>query len=372
MPHVMQLLWICGPPGIGKTTTAWELYSRLITDGTPTGFVDIDQLGMSFPEPQDDPGRYRMKERNLGEVARGFGAAGARCVVVSGVADPVNGTAGDLERLAPADVTLCRLRSDREELRARYIERGARLEVVEAALAEADALDRSDFADKCVDTTGAAVSEVLRRMGERLGDWPVIDSPHSSAVRGPAPNLISGPSQGSGPILWLCGPAGVGKSSVGWEIYQRVLGSGVPAAFVDLDQLGFLRPSKPDDRNGHRLKAGNAAALWNTFRAAGARCMIMVGPVDGHRDVSTYVDALPKATVTLIRLHAGRTDLERRISLRARGHGPSLPGDELPGKSPEYLRGLADRAARVAQRLERERVGDLYVATDGRTISQVA
>jgi uncharacterized protein YhfF len=30
--------------------------------------VDIDQLGMCYPEPASDPGRHRMKARNLGAV----------------------------------------------------------------------------------------------------------------------------------------------------------------------------------------------------------------------------------------------------------------------------------------------------------------
>ncbi|WP_416529803.1 hypothetical protein [Streptomyces coelicoflavus] len=45
------VLWLCGPPGVGKTTVAWELYSRLGRDGIGGAFVDVDQVGICYPEP---------------------------------------------------------------------------------------------------------------------------------------------------------------------------------------------------------------------------------------------------------------------------------------------------------------------------------
>lgn len=34
-------------------------------------------------------------------------------------------------------------------------------------------------------------------------------------------------------VLWLCGPSGVGKSSVGWEMFTQLSRMGVKAGFVD-------------------------------------------------------------------------------------------------------------------------------------------
>ncbi|MGW2643107.1 hypothetical protein [Streptomyces sp. NPDC001348] len=67
-----------------------------------------------------------------------------------------------------------------------------------------------------------------------------------------------------------CGANGVGKSTVGFEVCQRVLGAGATAAYLDLDQLGFCRPV-PDDPANHRVKVRNLAAVWRTYRAAGHR-----------------------------------------------------------------------------------------------------
>jgi adenylylsulfate kinase-like enzyme len=42
------------------------------------------------------------------------------------------------------------------------------------------------------------------------------------------------------PFLWLCGPSGVGKSSVGWQIFSQVRRSGIKAGYLDFDQVGPL------------------------------------------------------------------------------------------------------------------------------------
>src|SRR4051812_23524774 len=85
--RVIPVLWLCGPPGVGKTTVGWQLYADLVDEGVPVGYVDIDQLGMCFPEQPTDPDRHELKARNLGAVVAWFEAAGCECVVVSGVVD---------------------------------------------------------------------------------------------------------------------------------------------------------------------------------------------------------------------------------------------------------------------------------------------
>lgn len=93
----IPVLWLCGPPGVGKTTVAWELYRQLTRSGVPAGCVDVDQLGICYPEPPGDPGRHRLQAANLAAVLPGYQAAGARCLVVSGVVDAAHGV--HVERL---------------------------------------------------------------------------------------------------------------------------------------------------------------------------------------------------------------------------------------------------------------------------------
>jgi adenylylsulfate kinase-like enzyme len=68
---LIPVLWVCGPPGVGKTAVGWEIFSQLTQAGIEAGYADADQLGMCYPEPASDPGRYRIQARNLAAVTEG-------------------------------------------------------------------------------------------------------------------------------------------------------------------------------------------------------------------------------------------------------------------------------------------------------------
>jgi adenylylsulfate kinase-like enzyme len=42
-------------------------------------------------------------------------------------------------------------------------------------------------------------------------------------------------ARGPVPVLWITGPAGVGKSTVSSQLFTELAGSGVPTAFADAD-----------------------------------------------------------------------------------------------------------------------------------------
>jgi DNA polymerase III delta prime subunit len=375
----LPVLWLYGPAGVGKTTAAWRLFTQLARDGTPTGYVDIDQLGMCYappgpdqwaPEPVSDPGRYRMKDRNLDAVVANFRAAGARCAVVSGVVDAIRGV--DAGSVAHAALTPCRLRCEPAELLRRRASRGRLGDEGDEELRYAEALDRNHRTDVCIDTTGRTVTEVLDLVRERTPGWPRIGIPAQAEGGGTAKPYRT-PASSPGDILWLSGPTAVGKSTVGWHIYERVRRSGCHSAFVDLEQIGFHRPVPTADPGNHRLKAANLGALWTTFHARGARHLVVVGPVDCADTVRTYAAALPAATVTLCRLHAGREQLTERVMLRGKGLSSwEIPGDELKGQSAAVLDRVADQAAAEAEALEAAGIGDLRIDTDGRPAPDIA
>jgi adenylylsulfate kinase-like enzyme len=370
------VLWLCGPSGVGKTAVGWEYFSQLTRAGVAAGFVDIDQLGICYPEPAADPGRYRMKTQNLGDVVATFGAAGMRCVVVSGVVDPRHGVDADL--LPQAALTLGRLRAADHVIRERLAARDETVDGVDDALREADELDASDFADFCVDTTALTVPEVVELARERSRGWPSGTGATRARVAGAAACQLdlatrqSG-SAGSGPVLLVCGPTGVGKSTVGWEVYMRLRRAGLTAAYLDLDQIGFCRPAPRDDPGNHRVKARNLAAIWTTYRAAGAQCLVAVGPAEDGCAARTYADALPASTMTLCRLHAGPDELTRRILRRGQGAGSwAQPGDPLVGRPVAELRRIAAQAVAMANSRERAGPGELRIDTEGRTVAQAA
>jgi adenylylsulfate kinase-like enzyme len=364
---LIPVLWLCGPPGVGKSTVGWEIFAQLTAAGIAAGYVDIDQLGMCYPERVSDPGRHRMKVQNLGAVVANYRAAGARCVIVSGVVDPGRGLHADMVPLAA--FTVCRLWAGRDELTQRFLGRGGQAGLLPEVLRDAAAMDSSGFADVCVDTTGLPAAEAARLVRERLAGWPGL----TGLSRPPEAGPDEGPATAAdGSILILCGPAGVGKSAVGFEVYQRTLRAGSAAAYIDLDQIGFCRPAPAGDPGNHSVKARNLAGVWQTYRAAGARCLVAVGPVETDAAAKVYAAALPRAAITLCRLHAGAYELSRRIMLRGQGGSWPQPGDPLAGQPTAYLLRAAASAAAGAEALECALTGALRIDTDGLSVAEAA
>jgi hypothetical protein len=259
----LPVLWLCGPPGAGKSAAGWALYAGLAQSGARAGFADIDQLGMCLPTPPDDPQRYRLKERNLSAVAGNFRAAGCNAVIVSGDLGPSPGISSGTD--PGTSVTICRLRASPDELRRRLTSRLGGPDLVAGALRQAEELDRTSFADACVGTDGLTVAEVARLVRERCGGWlpervAGAGADHIAPVA--ADQAAPAPAVGAdGDVLLVCGATGTGKSAAGFEVYLRQLRAGAAAAYIDLAQIGFMSPEPADDPGGHRLKARNLADL---------------------------------------------------------------------------------------------------------------
>jgi hypothetical protein len=114
------------------------------------------------------------------------------------------------------------------------------------------------------------------------------------------------------PFLWLYGASGVGKSTLGWELFRQLSAANVNGAYVDADQLGLCYPLTPDDHFNHHLKAANLAAAWQGHHAAGAKYLIVSGFVATADEIGIYAEAVPDTTLTVCRLHAGPATLKAR------------------------------------------------------------
>ncbi|MFI0448457.1 hypothetical protein [Actinomadura sp. 6N118] len=163
------------------------------------------------------------------------------------------------------------------------------------------------------------------------------------------------------PVLWVCGPVGVGKSTIGFEIFMQVIRDGVRAAYVDVKQIGFM--SSADE-----IWKANLAAMQPVFSEAGARCLIVSGGVDDP-DASV----LPECAVTVCRLHAGPDQLTERIMARGGGAGPAIPGDDLRGQPAATLREIARQAIRDAAAPQSSGMGsDIRIDTGNLSVEESA
>jgi hypothetical protein len=282
---------------------------------------------------------------------------------VSGVVDASRGPEIDL--VGGDQITVCRLRVDPAELVTRVARRRGSTAQADAALREGEFLDQSTFTDLCVDTTGLSVNEVANRVCAQIGDWPCVTSGTGGGQSWPPQSAAGEP--GPGEVLWLCGPTGVGKSTVGFSAYLAVLRSGVPATYVDVDQLGFCA-TKPTD---HLLRARNLAALWASFLSVGAQALVVVGPIATRSEAMVYEQALPTATFTWCRLHANRAELARRILSRREGGSWPQPGDPLSGQPIKDLLEVTNRVVADAQILERQGPG-LRIEVDDLAVEEAA
>lgn len=146
--------------GVGKSTAGWLVYRRLAV----AAFVDTDQLGLCYPAAEDDPQNHRMKARNLAGLQ--FPPAP---IVVAGGVDSAGTWQIYRDALGSRPVTMCRLRVDAVELRARIEARGGPLAALaDEAVEMAAALDGTDFSDITINTSGRSAGDVAELVLERM------------------------------------------------------------------------------------------------------------------------------------------------------------------------------------------------------------
>jgi hypothetical protein len=147
---------------------------------------------------------------------------------------------------------------------------------------------------------------------------------------------------------------GVGKSSVGWEIFTQLRNAGIKTGYADADQLGLCYPVPEDDPINHRVKSLNLGAVYHNFRDAGARCFILSGSVNSADEVRMYRDQIPGAALSLCMLHADPGLIKERFLQR--------------GWNPHRV----DEAVREVAELEHAKFADLRVDTDDHSVKEVA
>jgi hypothetical protein len=77
------------------------------------------------------------------------------------------------------------------------------------------------------------------------------------------------------PTLFVTGPVGVGKMSVGHELLDLLEARDVPCAFFDLDTLTAFHPRPPDDRFGERFALEWMGQMYRALRQQGVTRLIL-------------------------------------------------------------------------------------------------
>jgi hypothetical protein len=370
MQRPFPVLWLYGPSGIGKTTIAWELYCKTLSE-SGVALIETDMVRMCDPPPTDDPHNVGLIAENLSGILSNLRAGGVRGVVVTAVSATRRSVDAVMALVPEVSVTVCRLHANREEHARRYSSRGFMLGALQQHLADAAAIETSEVADLRVDITELAAPEAARAVLDASGWAPPpassVDPPPPLPAQ-PPPQLAAG--ERSVPLIWLSGPRGAWTTAAGYRVAARFWRAGTKAAYVDLEQLGYL--GTRDQARHAQLKAGNFAAVWSGFRSAGAEHVVISGSDDDLDVIGTYGHAAPDAAWSVYRLDARVDVLRERLVEQARSR--------VSVGLPNPLRDLSDeQIARVAEQIAAEwaavepddRVEELRIDTSDRTLDEV-
>jgi cytidylate kinase len=121
-------------------------------------------------------------------------------------------------------------------------------------------------------------------------------------------------------VLAVAGPAGVGKSTLGWEISAQLRQAGMAHVVLDSDELDRAWPLS--DAEQEALNRANLSAFWANVSALGHSRLILVGVFLNPEASRDWIEtAIPHASVTRVVLEASDDELERRVRAREIGSG---------------------------------------------------
>ncbi|MDT0426354.1 nucleoside/nucleotide kinase family protein [Streptomyces salyersiae] len=171
---------------------------------------------------------------------------------------------------------------------------------------------------------------------------------------------IAHPDPGPTEALLIGGRAGVGKTTVGWEISDRLREAGVAHAVIEGDYLGQVHPAPPGDPRRSAVTEANLTAVWGTYAALGYRRLVYSNTVSVLPDSAAMFERALGPGVRIIRVLLTASDTTTLTRLTAREIGSALDR-EVAG------------SARKARLLDAQSPPDtVRIPTDGRTVGDIA
>lgn len=160
--------------------------------------------------------------------------------------------------------------------------------------------------------------------------------------------------------LLIGGRAGVGKTTVAWEVSALLRARQVPHAVVEGDYMGQVHPAPEGDPDRSRITESNLTAVWANFARHGYRRLIY----------TNTVSVLPESADMFLRAMGERTRIIRVLLTASDSTARErLTGRELGSELEHELRGSMHKARLLD---ERTPVDAVRVATDGRSVADIA
>ncbi|MEV0647709.1 hypothetical protein AB0I28_20815 [Phytomonospora sp. NPDC050363] len=158
--------------------------------------------------------------------------------------------------------------------------------------------------------------------------------------------------------LLIGGRSGVGKTTVGWEVSGLLGEAGIAHCHVEGDTVGNVVPPPADDPHRSRITEVNLTAMWANFAAIGCTRLVYTNTAS-VLEPEMFERALGgSARLTRVMLTAADETVAGRLG-----------GREIGSELELHLK----RSAFMAPYLdEHVPAGTIRIATDGRTVTEIA
>ncbi|WUS97058.1 hypothetical protein OHA46_10365 [Streptomyces sp. NBC_00708] len=161
-------------------------------------------------------------------------------------------------------------------------------------------------------------------------------------------------------VLLIGGRAGVGKTTVAWEVSARLRETGAAHAVIDGDFMGAVHPAPDDDPRRSLITERNLAAVWANYADLGLRRLVYTNTVSVLAGSAPMFERAMGDGVRCIRVLLTASDATTNQRLTGREIGSEL----------EHELRSSLRKARMLD--EHAPTDTVRVATDGRTVVDIA
>lgn len=161
-------------------------------------------------------------------------------------------------------------------------------------------------------------------------------------------------------VLLVGGRAGVGKTTVGWEVSVLLRSAAVAHAIIDGDFMGQVHPAPEGDPRRTEITESNLTAVWANYARRGYRRLVYTNTVSVLPEAAGMFERAMGRGVGITRVLLTASDATAR---------ERLVGRELGSELEHELEGSIRKARLLDQRAPEDTV---RVATDGRLVADIA
>ncbi|MFE4610935.1 AAA family ATPase [Streptomyces niveus] len=161
-------------------------------------------------------------------------------------------------------------------------------------------------------------------------------------------------------VLLIGGRAGVGKTTVAWEVSVLLRAVAVSHALVEGDFMGQVHPAPDGDPHRSEITESNLTAVWENFARRGYRRLIYTNTVSVLPETTGMFERAMGAGVRIVRVLLTASDATA---------GERLAGRELGSELEHELKASARKARLLDERVAADTV---RVVTDGRSVVDIA